>query len=94
MSGTTSERRLGAATMLSDIRLTIGSLALCFIGSAHARESLDKGRTGPSFTHPIALGVTDRRKSVTKTTGGLGLESFLGEHYVASPESAATIDPI
>jgi hypothetical protein len=73
MSGTTSERRLGAAMMLSDIRLTIGSLALCFIGSAHAQESLDKGRTGPSFTHPIALGVTAKRNQDYRGFGARNL---------------------
>jgi hypothetical protein len=91
VSGTTSERKLGAMTMLSGIRLTVSSLALCVATSAGAQESLEKGKTAAQLYASDCARCHKSPQSVTKTTGGLGLESFLGVHYAATPESAATI---
>jgi hypothetical protein len=77
--------------MLSGIWLTIGSLTLCVATSAGAQESLEKGKTAAQLYASHCAGCHKSPQSVTKTTGGLGLESFLREHYSATPESAATL---
>jgi hypothetical protein len=77
--------------MLSGIRLTIGFLTLCVATSAGAQESLEKGKTAAQLYASHCAGCHKSPQSVTKTTGGLGLESFLREHYAATPESAATL---
>jgi mono/diheme cytochrome c family protein len=71
--------------------LAFGSLALCVASSAGAQESLDKNKTGAQLYASNCAACHKSRQSVTKTTGGLGLESFLREHYPATPEAAATI---
>jgi hypothetical protein len=78
-------------TMLSGIRLTISSLALCVATSAAAQSNLDKGRTGAQLYASSCAGCHKSPQSVTKTAAVYGLESFLREHYAATPESAATI---
>jgi hypothetical protein len=77
--------------MLSGIRLTVSSLALCVATSAAAQSSLDKGKTGAQLYASSCAGCHKSPQSVTKTTMVFGLESFLREHYAATPESAATI---
>ena len=73
------------------IRLAIGSMALCVVSSAGAQENLDKNKTGAQLYASNCAACHKSSQSVTKTTGGLGLESFLREHYPATPEAAATI---
>jgi len=77
--------------MLSGIRLTVSSLALCVATSAAAQSSLDKGKTGAQLYASTCAGCHKSPQSVTKTTMVFGLDSFLREHYAATPESAATI---
>ena len=73
------------------IRLTIGSLALCFASSAGAQGSLDQGKTAAQLYAANCASCHKSPQSVTKATGIFGLESFLQEHYTPSPQSAATI---
>jgi threonine synthase len=77
--------------MLSGIRLTVSSLVLCVATSAAAQSNLDKGKTGVQLYASSCAGCHKSPQSVSKTTVALGLESFLREHYAATPESAATI---
>ena len=77
--------------MLSGVRLTVSSLALCVVTSAAAQSSLDKGKTGAQLYASTCAGCHKSPQGVTKTTMVFGLDSFLREHYAASPESAATI---
>jgi hypothetical protein len=77
--------------MLSGIRLTVSSLALCVATSAGAQSNLDKGKTGAQLYASTCAGCHKSPQSVTKTTVAFGLESFLREHYAANPESAATL---
>jgi hypothetical protein len=77
--------------MLSGIRLTVSSLVLCVATSAAAQSSLDKGKTGAQLYASNCASCHKSPQSVTKTTMVFGLESFLREHYAATPESAATI---
>ena len=71
--------------------LAIGSMALCVVSSAGAQENLDKNKTGAQLYASNCAACHKSPQSVTKTTGGLGLESFLREHYPATPEAAAMI---
>jgi hypothetical protein len=77
--------------MLSGIRLIASSLALCVATSAAAQSSLDKGKTGAQLYASSCAGCHKSPQSVTTTTMVFGLETFLREHYAATPESAATI---
>jgi hypothetical protein len=77
--------------LLSGIRLAISSLSLCLASSAGAQINLDRHKTGTQLYASNCAACHKLPQSVTKTKGGLGLESFLGEHYAATPESAATI---
>jgi mono/diheme cytochrome c family protein len=78
-------------TVLSGIRLTIGCLTLCVATSAGAQLNLGRGKTGAQLYASTCAACHKSPQSVTKTTGGLGLESFLREHYTTSGESAAAI---
>jgi hypothetical protein len=80
-----------SGTMLSVIRLTVSSLALCVATSVGAQSNLDKGKTGDQLYASTCAGCHKSPQSVTKTTVAFGLESFLREHYAANPESAATL---
>src|SRR5262245_1548428 len=91
---TTTSRRaaLVAMTMSSQgLSLAIGSLALCVASSAGAQGNLERGKTAAQLYAANCARCHKSPQSVTKTTGGLGLEPFLREHYAATPESAATL---
>jgi len=78
--------------MLSGVRLTVSSLALCVATSAAAQSSLDKGKTGAQLYASTCAGCHKSPQSVTTFHGGVDLETFLGEqHYATTHESAAAI---
>jgi hypothetical protein len=72
-------------------RLTFDSLALCVASSAGAQESLDKNKTGAQLYASYCVTCHESPQSVTTSPGGVDLQTFLGEHYPATPESAAAI---
>jgi mono/diheme cytochrome c family protein len=79
-------------TMLSGgIQLAFGSLALCIASAAGAQESLDKNKTGPQLYASYCVTCHKSPQNVTKFRGKLALETFISEHYPATPESAAAI---
>jgi hypothetical protein len=79
-------------TILSrGIRLAIGTLALCVASSAGAQNNLEQRKTGAQLYASYCVACHKSPKSVTKFRGGLALETFLSEHYPATPESAAAI---
>ena len=73
------------------IRLAISSLALCVASSAVAQGSLERGKTAAQLYAANCAKCHKSPQSVTKTTGSLELETFLGVHYAATPKSAAAI---
>ena len=77
--------------MLSGIRLTVSSLALCLASSAGAQVNLGRGKTGAQLYASNCAACHKSPQSVSKATGIFGLESFLREHYTTSGESAAAI---
>ena len=73
------------------IQLAFGSLALCIASSAGAQESLDKDKTGARLYASYCVTCHKSPKNVTKFRGKLALETFINEHYPATPRSAAAI---
>src|SRR5262245_10938760 len=68
------------------IRLAVGSLLLCFAGSAGAQER------GKTLYGSQCERCHKSPQDVTTFHGGVDLETFLAElHYADTPESAATI---
>src|SRR5262245_43231789 len=88
MNGSFRQKRLMSS---HGIRLTIGSLALCFASSAGAQGSLEEGKTAAQLYAANCASCHKSPQSVTKATGIFGLESYLREHYTPNPQSAATI---
>jgi mono/diheme cytochrome c family protein len=79
-------------TILSrDIRLAIGTLALCVASSAGAQNNLEQSKTGAQLYASYCVACHKSSKSVTKVRGGLVLETFVHEHYPITTESAAKI---
>jgi hypothetical protein len=76
------EKRLAMVSRYT--RLAIGSLALCVANSAGAQE-------GKTLYTSYCVTCHESPQSVTTSHGGVDLESFLLEHYPATPESAAAI---
>jgi len=88
MNGSFRQKRLMSS---HGIRLTIGSLALCFASSAGAQGSLEEGKTAVQLYAANCASCHKSPQSVTKATGTFGLESYLREHYTPSAQSAAII---
>ena len=80
------EKRL--AMVSRSTRLAIGSLALCVASSAGAQETLERGKT---LYASYCVTCHKSPQSVTTSPDGIDLETFVSEHYPASPESAAAI---
>jgi hypothetical protein len=73
------------------IQLAFGSLALCIANSAGAQESLDKDKTGAQLYASYCVTCHKSLKNLSKFRGKLALETFISEHYPATPKSAAAI---
>jgi hypothetical protein len=75
------------------MRLAIGSLTLCVASSAAAQGNLDLGKTAAQLYASACATCHKSPQSIshTKQFLGLGLESFLREHYTSSRESAAIL---
>ncbi len=79
-------------TILSrSIRLAFGILLLCIASSAGAQNNLEQNKTGAQLHASYCVTCHKSPKSVTKFRGRLALETFISEHYPATPESAAVI---
>ena len=73
------------------VRLAVGSLALCIASAAGAQGNLDQGKTAAQLYASACATCHKSPQSVSNTKRFLGLESFLGEHYTSSRESAAIL---
>lgn len=90
-------QRKGSARKLMDlkslhcgVRLMISVWALCLATGAVAQESLDQGKS-PAQLFASDCSLCHKSPKGLLKSGGLGLDSFLREHYTASRETASAI---
>lgn len=90
-------QRKGSARKLMDlkslrcgVRVMISVWALCLATGAVAQENLDQGKS-PAQLFASDCSLCHKSPKGLLKSGGLGLDSFLREHYTASRETASAI---
>jgi hypothetical protein len=71
--------------------LVISSLALSIASAATAQINLDQGKTAAQLYAADCAPCHKSPQSVSNTKRFFGVESFLGQHYTSSRQSAAIL---